>query len=86
MLPELVQQYADNGQLVVAFANSRHVDYAANWLAHVRAANISNYLIGAMDLQTANALSKAGAQYFSMFEGMATDSTSELLDGRLPYV
>lgn len=35
--------------MLVTFANHHFGDFARNWVAHVRALGLGNYLVGAMD-------------------------------------
>lgn len=47
---ELVAAVASADRLVlVTFANHHFGDFARNWVSHVRALGLGNYLVGAMD-------------------------------------
>ena len=64
---QLVRKHALNNTIIIAFANANHIDYTFNWLTYVFANNITNYLVGAVDPTTARTLSKAGVNFFSMY-------------------
>lgn len=68
---QLVRKHALNNTIVIAFANANHIDYTFNWLTYVFANNITNYLVGAVDPTTARTLSKAGVNFFSMYDDVA---------------
>lgn len=76
----LVQQIASNNTIIVAFANAHHIDYTFNWLSYIYALNISNYLIGALDSTTAEALLEYGVKHFAMYGGYSK-SMAELPSG-----
>ena len=47
---ELIAAVAGKDKLVlVTFANHHFGDFARNWVSHVRALGLANYLVGAMD-------------------------------------
>ena len=64
----LVQKYAINNTIVVSFANAHHIEYALNWVTYLYVKDITNYLIGAVDPNTADALSAAGVNCFRMYD------------------
>ncbi len=68
---QLVRKHALNNTIIIAFANANHIDYTFNWLTYVFANNITNYLVGAVDSTTARTLSKAGVNFFSMYDNVA---------------
>ena len=81
----MVQKHVVNQTIIIAFANANHLDYAFNWLAYIGLLNITNYLIGAMDSTTADALARAGAQHFDMFHDTPS-AVMGLLAGLLNHV
>ena len=74
-----------NDTIIIAFANANHLDYAFNWLAYLDILQITNYLIGAMDNTTADALARVGAQHFAMFDDTPS-AVTDLLAGQLNQV
>ena len=66
---KLIQQHAVNNTIIVAFANANHIDYTFNWLSYIYALEISNYIIGAADATTAEALAEYDVNYFAMYGG-----------------
>ena len=63
---ELVEHVAKNGTVLVTWANFHYLDFTESWVAHVRALNITNYLVGAMDEKMFRALHERGIHTFSM--------------------
>lgn len=45
----MVQKIAQDGMLVVTWANWHYQDFVRTWLKHVREVGITGYMIGAMD-------------------------------------
>lgn len=78
----MVQKHAVNETIIIAFANANHLEYVFNWLAYIDLLQITNYLVGAMDSTTANALARVGAQHFIMFDDTPSAATG-LLAGPL---
>ena len=50
---KLAHQHARNNVIIVTWANLHFSDFALNWVAHVREHGITNFLVGAMDQETA---------------------------------
>ncbi len=48
---EMVQRIAQNGYVVVTWANWHYKDFVLTWVAHVQRAGITGYIVGAMDDQ-----------------------------------
>lgn len=71
---ELVLKHAVQGTIIVAFTNHKHIDYTFNWVNYIRALNISNYLVGALDGITAREMIKQKVHCFSMY--MPTTNSS----------
>ncbi len=46
---EMVQKIAQNGYLVVTWANWHYQDFVRTWVYHVRKVGITGYIVGAMD-------------------------------------
>ncbi len=84
-LDTMVQKHAVNETIIIAFANANHLEYAFNWLAYIDLLQITNYLIGAMDSTTADALARVGAHHFTMFDDTPSAVTG-LLAGPLNQV
>jgi len=76
---ELARTYSRDNILIVTWANLHFVDFAMNWASYIIAHGISNYLVGAMDQQTANILVAEGVNVFAMYSdgenstGLTTD-------------
>lgn len=49
---ERVSGLAREGVILIAWADVRYLDFAFNWLSHVRRLGMSSYMIGALDDQT----------------------------------
>jgi hypothetical protein len=47
----MVQRIAQNGYVVVTWANWHYKDFVLTWVAHVQRAGITGYIVGAMDDQ-----------------------------------
>ena len=69
----MVQDVAPDGTIVVTWANFHYLDFTINWVQHVQAANISAYLVGAMDDELLEALLERGVNCFAMQSGLSTD-------------
>lgn len=63
---ELVQRVAKDGAVIVTWANSHYYDFALNWLRHLDALGVENYLIGAMDEEMYAKLRKIGVPCWLM--------------------
>lgn len=50
---ELAQAHAHDNTIIVTWANFHFSDFALNWARHLAALGISHYLVGAMDVETA---------------------------------
>ena len=78
---KLIQQHAVNNTIIVAFGNANHIDYTFNWLSYIYALEISNYIIGAADATTAEALAEYDVNYFAMYGGR-NDNLQQLPAGK----
>lgn len=63
---ELVQRVSRDGAVIVTWANSHYYDFALNWLRHLDAVGVTNYLIGAMDEDMYEKLRKIGVPCWLM--------------------
>jgi hypothetical protein len=45
----MVQKIAQDGMLVVTWANWHYQDFVRTWIKHVQAVGITGYIVGAMD-------------------------------------
>ena len=63
---ELVERVAKDGAVIVTWANSHYYDFAVNWLRHLDAVGVTNYLIGAMDEEMYEKLRKIGVPCWLM--------------------
>lgn len=55
---ELAQQHARNNVIIVTWANLHFAEFVLNWVAHVQQHDITNFLVGAMDQETAEVSQK----------------------------
>ena len=56
LTPELIRSRCDKHNIIlVTFVNSKRADYGYTWAAHIRRLGLSNYLVGAMDLEVGRA-------------------------------
>ena len=69
---QMVEKVASEGTVMVTWANFHYLDFTMNWVQHVRAANISAYLVGAMDNDLLQALVQRGVNCFAMESGLST--------------
>ena len=63
---ELVDRVAVDGAVIVTWANMHYYDFALNFLSHLDALEVTNYLIGAMDEELYAALRKIGVNTWLM--------------------
>ena len=56
---------------MVTWANAHYLDFVLNWASHVEAANISTYLVGALDDELLEALVSRGIPTFAMNTGLS---------------
>lgn len=63
----LVEEYALNNTIIVTFANANHIDYTLNWVSYLRALHIDNYIVGAVDDETAQAMAHHHVHHFIMY-------------------
>ncbi|KAL3140615.1 hypothetical protein ABBQ32_005185 [Trebouxia sp. C0010 RCD-2024] len=68
---EMVAKVAANGTVMVTWANFHYLDFTLNWVQHVQAANISAYLVGAMDNELLQALLQRNISCFGMESGLS---------------
>jgi hypothetical protein len=66
---DLVKSIAQDGYLVVTWANHHYTDFALTWVHHVQQAGIKGYMVGAMDEEILLALAKRSIHTFSMSSG-----------------
>jgi hypothetical protein len=67
---ETIQPLAQNGMLMVSWANHHYTQFALTWVHHVQALNITGYMMGAMDDEILVTLAKRKINTFSMKAGM----------------
>lgn len=70
---KLIQKVASEGTVMVTWANFHYLDFTLNWVQHVQAANISAYLVGAMDDELLQALLERGINCFGMQSGLSIE-------------
>ncbi len=46
---ELVESLAQDGYIMVTWANEHYLDFALSWVAGLKRAGVDSYLVGAMD-------------------------------------
>lgn len=46
---ELIEPLAQEGYLMVTWANEHYLDFAITWVANLKRAGIKGYIVGAMD-------------------------------------
>ena len=68
----MVQRVAPGGTVMVTWANFHYLDFTMNWVQHVQAANISAYLVGAMDNELLQTLVQRNISCFAMESGLST--------------
>lgn len=68
---EEVHRIAKDGYLFVTWANHHYTDFAMSWVQHLRALNVTNFLVGAMDADILQSLARRGIPVFSMESGEA---------------
>ncbi len=66
----MVQRIAQNGYLVVTWANYHYFDFVRTWVDHVRAVGITGYLVGAMDDHLLREMISRKINCFSMKSGL----------------
>ncbi len=67
----MVEQHSIDRILMVTWANAHYLDFVLNWVSHVQAANISHYLVGALDDELLEALVSRGVACFAMHTGLS---------------
>lgn len=67
----MIQKHSVNSTLMVTWANAHYLDFVLNWASHVEAANISTYLVGALDDELLEALVSRGVPTFAMHTGLS---------------
>lgn len=72
---DLAHLHARNNVIIVTWANYHFVDFALNWADHVLSHGIGNFLVGAMDAETAEVLSSRGIPVFAMYDPASSNST-----------
>jgi hypothetical protein len=73
---QLAHRYTRNNVIIVTWANLHFSDFVLNWVAHVQRHGITNFLVGAMDEETAEFLYQSGLteNIFAMYVDNATDT------------
>ncbi|PSC68170.1 glycosyltransferase family 77 [Micractinium conductrix] len=71
---ELAHGYARDGIIIVTWANLHFLDFTLNWVHHMEVHGITNYLVGAMDKETGQALAERGLNVFAMYDTNAADT------------
>lgn len=67
----MIKKHSVNNTLMVTWANAHYLDFVLNWASHVEAANISTYLVGALDDELLEALVSRGVPTFAMRTGLS---------------
>jgi hypothetical protein len=71
----LAHKYSRNNVIIVTWANLHFSDFVLNWVFHVQRHGIQNFLVGAMDEETATFLHDSGVEnIFAMYEKDSTDT------------
>lgn len=71
---ELAHGYARDGIIIVTWANFHFLDFTLNWVHHMQVHGITNYLVGAMDKETGQALADRGLNVFAMYDTGSADT------------
>ena len=61
-----VRGVAKDNLVMVTWANFHYLDFVENWVAHLRALGVSNFVVGAMDNKMLKALQERGIPCFAM--------------------
>ncbi|KAK9844822.1 hypothetical protein WJX74_007256 [Apatococcus lobatus] len=67
----MIRKHSVDNTLMVTWANAHYLDFVLNWASHVEAANISTYLVGALDDELLEALVSRGVPTFAMNTGLS---------------
>jgi hypothetical protein len=67
---EMVQRIAQDGYLVVTWANYHYLGFTLSWVEHVKAVGVTGYTVGAMDDQILQELDHRKINTFSMKSGL----------------
>ncbi|KAL6753317.1 nucleotide-diphospho-sugar transferase-domain-containing protein [Haematococcus lacustris] len=67
---EMVQKIAENGMLIVTWANWHYQDFVRTWLSHIKAVGVTGYIVGAMDDHLLQVLIDQKVNTFSMKSGL----------------
>ncbi len=67
---EMVKRIAQDGYLVVTWANFHYLGFTLSWVEHVKACGVTGYTVGAMDDQILEALDTRSINTFSMKSGL----------------
>ncbi|KAI3429380.1 hypothetical protein D9Q98_005475 [Chlorella vulgaris] len=65
---DLARKHQRDGIIIVTWANFHFFDFVLNWVHHMEQHGISNYLVGAMDAETGQALAAKGLNVFAMYD------------------
>ncbi|KXZ45924.1 hypothetical protein GPECTOR_49g508 [Gonium pectorale] len=67
---EMVQRIAQNGYLMVTWANYHYFDFVKTWVTHVKRVGVTGYIVGAMDDHLLREMIKLDYNCFSMKSGL----------------
>lgn len=67
---EMVQKIAQDGYLLVTWANWHYQDFVRTWIMHVKKVGITGYIVGAMDEHLLQVLADQKLNVFSMKSGL----------------
>ncbi|PNW73352.1 hypothetical protein CHLRE_14g629000v5 [Chlamydomonas reinhardtii] len=67
---EMVQKIAQNGYLMVTWANFHYFDFVKTWVKHVQRVGVTGYIVGAMDDHLLREMIKLEYNCFSMKSGL----------------
>lgn len=64
-----MHRLAKDGYLFVTWANHHYTDFAMSWVTRLRALNLTNFIVGAMDDDILATLARRAVPTFSMQSG-----------------
>lgn len=67
-----MERYAENGVIMVTWANTHYHDFVKNWVLNVRKCKISNFIVGSMDGELLEKLVRDEVPTFAMQSGLTT--------------
>jgi hypothetical protein len=68
----MVQKIAQDGYLMVTWANYHYVDFVRTWVSHVQRVGVTGYIVGAMDDHLLKDMISMKYNCFSMKSGVCT--------------